>query len=195
MILQVLSLQPKPFFFTKFPIMKTRNFILSFAMLSCATFTFAQTEKGNMLLGGTAGFNVQFEKPDNIVKIDISPELGFFVTNNLAFGGAINLGTTKSGDFSITTYGISPFGRYYFGTGMTRIFLHGQFGFAGATFDFGGDKESTTGSALLVGPGVSFFLNKHVAIEGVLGYTKQFGDLDASDLGLRFGVQAYLGGE
>jgi hypothetical protein len=79
---------------------------------------------------------------------------------------------------------------------MTRIFAHAQFGYAKSKFDDGnGFESSSDGTALLVGPGVSFFLNKHVAIEGILGYNKQFGDLDASKLGLRFGVQAYLGGE
>jgi hypothetical protein len=176
--------------------MKTKSVFLAFAMLFSFTLAFAQTEKGNMLLGGTAGFDVQFEDPDNLITIDVSPTIGFFVADNLALGGALTLGTTKAGDFSLTNYGIAPFGRYYFGTGMTRIFIHGQFGFAGVKFDLGGDNEETSsGTALLIGPGVSFFLNKHVAIEGVLGYTKQFGDVDTSDLGLRFGVQAYFGGE
>lgn len=175
--------------------MKTRNFLLTLATLLGATFTFAQTQKGNMLIGGTAAFDIQFEEPDNIVAIQVSPELGFFVADNLVVGGALSIGTTKIGDYSLTSYGIAPFGRYYFGTGMTRIFIHGQFGVAGLRYDYGGDKETSSSTALLVGPGVSFFLNKHVAIEGVLGYTKNFGDFDTSDLGLRIGVQAYLGGE
>lgn len=148
-----------------------------------------------MLIGGTAAFDIQFEEPDNIVAIQVSPELGFFVADNLVVGGALSIGTTKIGDYSLTSYGIAPFGRYYFGTGMTRIFIHGQFGVAGLRYEDGGGKETASNTALLVGPGVSFFLNKHVAIEGVLGYTKQFGDLDTSDIGLRIGVQAYLGGE
>ncbi len=186
----------KPELFTKFFTMKTLHFSLTMAALLCTTFAFSQTEKGNLLLGGTAGFDVQFEDPDNYISIDLSPELGFFVIDNLAVGAALSIQTSKAGDFKTSAIGISPFGRYYFGSGMTRIFVHGQVGYVTAKVDFGGGDDSTANGTLFhFGPGVSFFLNKHVAVEGILGYTKQGGDLDTSNFGIRFGVQAYLGGE
>lgn len=176
--------------------MKTKLFLLTIATLFCATFTFAQTAKGGMLLGGTAGFDVQFEDPDNYVSIDLQPTLGFFVADNLAVGGTLALGYGKVGDFSSTTFGLIPFGRYYLGTGNTRLFLQAQVGFQSTKTDFGGGDDATSsGSIFGAGPGVAIFLNEHVAIEGLLAYNKYGGDYDSSDLGLRFGVQAYFGGE
>lgn len=175
--------------------MNNLKFFLTIAALGCSILTFSQTEKGKMLIGGTAGFDIQFEDPDDVVSIDFSPGLGFFVIDNLAVGGALSVSYSKAGDFSATGFGISPFGRYYFGAGMTKIFLQAQGGYVTAKVDFGGGNDNTgKGYVLQGGPGVALFLNEFVAIEGMLAYTKTGGDFDTSDLGLRFGVQAYFGG-
>ena len=176
--------------------MKSRNLILTIALAFIATFTYAQTNFGGILIGGTAGLDVQFEDPDNVISIDLQPQLGFFVLSNLAIGGDLTLAYSKVGDFSSNTFGISPFARYYFGEGGTRIFLHAQAGYITSKIDFGGGDDSTIkGSLVQLGPGVAFFLNDHVAIEGILAYSKSGGDFDTSQIGLRFGVQAYLGGK
>lgn len=175
--------------------MKTKHFLLTIATLLCATFTFAQTAKGGMLLGGSAGFDVQFEEPDNFVSVDLQPTLGFFVADNLAVGGSLVLGYGKIGDFSSTTFGLIPFGRYYLGEGNTRFFLQAQVGFQSTKTDSGFGDSTASGPLFGAGPGVAIFLNQNVAIEGILAYNRYAGDYDISDLGLRFGVQAYFGGE
>lgn len=175
--------------------MKSKNLLLTIALALGATFTFAQTNFGGLLVGGTAGFDVQFEDPDNIVTVDLQPQLGFFILNNLAIGGDLTLSYSKAGDVSTNVFGISPFARYYFGEGGTRIFAHVQGGYITSKLDFGsGDDLKSKGSLIQLGPGVAFFLNDHVALEGILAYSRMGGDFDTSQFGLRFGIQAYLGG-
>ncbi len=175
--------------------MKALNLYLTLAALCCTTFLYSQTGFGHFLLGGTGGFDIRFEEPDNLISTDLSPELGFFVFNNFALGGALTVQSTKVGDLSSSAFGISPFARMYFGEGTARLFGHVQVGYITSRFDFGGDEETSNGTLIQVGPGVAFFLNKHVAVEGIFGYTRQGGDFDSSHFGIRFGVQAYLGGD
>ncbi|MBI5914291.1 MAG: outer membrane beta-barrel protein [Bacteroidetes bacterium] len=176
--------------------MKTIKILLLNAALLCAFSTFAQTESGRVMLGGTAGFDVQFEDEHNIVSIDVQPQLGFFILDNLAVGSGLALVSLKQGDdFKSTAFGILPFGRYYFGSGNTRFFVQAHFGYTTAKTEFFGEESTSSGTQIGGGPGVAFFLNNHVAIEGLLAYDIFGGDLDGENLGLRIGVQAYLGGE
>jgi hypothetical protein len=171
--------------------MKTKSHFLTSVALFLATFVFAQTGQGGILLGGTASFDV----PDNITSIDVSPELGFFVIDNLALGGAISIGTAKAGDVSSSSFGIAPFARYYFGASTTKFFAHAQVGYITSKTEIFGDDFTVKGSQISIGPGVAIFLNDHVAIEGILAYNKLGGDFDTDSIGFRFGVQAYLGGK
>ncbi len=175
--------------------MKKKSFFVAIAMLSFTALANAQTTKGSIMLGGTAGFDVQLVESSNVFNLDIQPQLGFFIADNLAVGGNIGIGFGKAGEISSTSFAVSPFGRYYLGSDKTRFFLHAQVGIIGNSTDFNGDKISSNGYIVGLGPGVAFFLNDHVAIEGVLGYNKLGGDFDYSDIGFRFGVQAFLGGE
>jgi hypothetical protein len=154
---------------------------------------YAQTDKGGVLLGGTAGFQVQFTDPESTTNVELSPQLGFFIDNNLAIGGALNLNFAKSGETNASTFGIAPFGRYYFEGEKSRLFVQAQVGYLSTKFDLFGDAETISGTQIGFGPGIAIFLNDHVAIEGILAYNILGGDFSTNHLGLRFGVQAYLG--
>lgn len=147
------------------------------------------------MLGGTGGFDVQNEDPDNIVTINLAPNLGFFVIDNLAIGGLLDINSVKVGDNKSNVFGIAPFGRYYFGASNIKAFLHAQVGYISSKYDFGIGDETISGAQFGGGPGLAFFLNDHVAIEGLLAYEKWGGDFDTSHVGLTVGVQAYLGGK
>lgn len=175
--------------------MKLKSFFLTSVALFLASFLFAQTGKGGVLLGGSASFDVQFEDPENATTFDFSPDLGFFVIDNLALGATVTLQTTKQGDVSVNAFGIAPFARYYFGSSSTKFFAHAQVGYLSSKSDFFGDEFTIKGSQINIGPGVALFLNDHVAIEGILAYNKLGGDFDVDGIGFRFGVQAYLGGK
>jgi len=175
----------------------TLPFIAMFCLLSASLMS--QTQKGSVMIGGTAGFTSS--KTGDITETDItfSPMAGFFVMDQLAIGGGLNLGVSsikQDGEtFSATTLGIQPMVRYYFnGSGNVRFFGQGNFQYASVKFE---DQDARTATGFGVGAGVSFFLNDHVAIEGLLGYNS-LKVKDASDatgtFGLQFGVSTFIGG-
>ncbi|MFN0014539.1 MAG: outer membrane beta-barrel protein [Saprospiraceae bacterium] len=169
-----------------------KNITLSLAAFLCllGTSLSAQTQTGSIMIGGNAGFN----SSDGITQIEVAPMLGFFVIDQLAVGASLSF-LNQSSDFGDgTRIEIGPFVRYYFmGEGKARVF--GQ-----ANFDWtsikSGDLDAVTGTAFGGGAGVSIFLNDHVAIDGLVGYTsRSFGEGDAvGTFGIQFGVQAFFGG-
>lgn len=144
-----------------------------------------------MMIGGTAGFS----SSDGTTEISVAPSLGFFIIDQLAIGGQIAFASTSSdlgGD--ATAFGVGPMVRYYFnGEGKARFFAQGMFQWSSLKF---GDADAVTGTAFGGGAGVSIFLNDHVAIDGLVGYTSSsFGEGDAvGSFGINFGVQAFIGG-
>ncbi|TAK34344.1 MAG: hypothetical protein EPO28_16225 [Saprospiraceae bacterium] len=169
--------------------------IAGFALLF-ATTVFGQTGKGSVLLGGTAGFTKQFESAGDLFSITLSPTFGYFVADKIVLGGQLGFGYSKSGDFSVSSFSLTPFARYYFGPeGTLKFFIQGEGGFLTSKFKGGFSDESLSGAIFGGGPGIAIFLNDHVAIEGILKYSKSTGDFDTSDLALLFGIQAYLGGK
>ncbi|MFN0014537.1 MAG: outer membrane beta-barrel protein [Saprospiraceae bacterium] len=169
-----------------------KNITLSLAAFLCllGTSLSAQTQSGSIMIGGNAGFT----SSDGTTDIEIAPMLGFFVMDQLAVGAALSFANTSSDLGDATGIGIGPFVRYYFmGEGKARVF--GQ-----ANFDWisikSGDQDAVTGTGFGGGAGVSIFLNDHVAIDGLVGYTsRSIGEGDAvGSFGIQFGVQAFIGG-
>ena len=175
--------------------MKTLHVVFFTLSIFLSVSTFAQTEKGNFLLGGTVGFNAQFNDFNDIFYVAINPDFGYFLSDNLAAGASLNLGYTKIDNSSGTSFGFVPFGRYYFGNSANPVFfIQAQIGIVTSRIDNGFDSASSSGGVFGGGPGMAFFLTDQIAIEGALELVRYGGDLSYSDLGLRFGLQAYLGG-
>ncbi|MEQ1747041.1 MAG: outer membrane beta-barrel protein [Saprospiraceae bacterium] len=169
-----------------------KNITLSLAAFLCllGTSLSAQTQTGSIMIGGNAGFS----SSDGTTSIEIAPSLGFFVMDQLAVGGTISFANTSSDLADATGIGIGPFVRYYFmGEGSARVFAQGNFDWISLKV---GDADAVTGTAFGGGAGVSIFLNDHVAIDGLVGYTSSsIGEGDAvGTFGIRFGVQAFIGG-
>lgn len=153
---------------------------LLLSMVAVAAFAFttqAQTEKGNVMLGGNVGFSTS--KTDGAAKSDVNfsivPSVGYFVSDNFAIGTGV--GYTSSKQVSNKTlneaFEVAPFGRYY-------VNLSDQFKFFGqlsVPMAFGnnklvdndgetGDKyASTTNIGVTVAPGFAFFPTKRIGIE------------------------------
>ncbi len=166
----------------------------------CMLFTLAlsaQTMKGNWLVGGSAGFNSYKPKgaDESLTNISFAPNLGYFLMDNLAVGAAIGYESTSFGDASTSSFGVGPFVRYYFlNLGESaKLMAQASYTFNTETPDEG---DSVSGSTLGLGAGVAYFLNPHVALEGILGYSSNSGDLgEGSGFGLNVGFQIHLGGE
>lgn len=165
----------------------------------------AQIQRGYYLIGGDiANFRLGLNN-GNPFDMNIIPKAAWFTSDNLAVGGFVDIGlSTVKGGGSTFTYGIGPLARYYFGSAAvnttttsarrsSRFFVEGTVGFQGENVSNG---NSTNGLGIGIGPGLAYFVNNNIALEGLLKYTKAFGfgntENGASILQLGLGFQIYL---
>lgn len=170
-------------------------FLISASVLLVNSMAFSQTEKGVLLVGGTAAMSNEFSEGDDRFSFNLIPNLGLFVDNDVAVGLSVGLSYQKRGDFNSRAVNFSPFGRFYIGMSeKAKFLLEAGFGlfYSKSTSILNGDPISNDGFLVRGGPGIAFFLNESIAIEGILAYQKFGGDFDSSDIGLSIGVQAYL---
>ncbi|ADY53219.1 hypothetical protein Pedsa_2677 [Pseudopedobacter saltans DSM 12145] len=155
-----------------------KKLILSIAVLSGLAFTTqAQTEKGNVILGGSVGFNTS--KAEGASKSDVNfnivPSVGYFLNDNFAIGTGVGYQYDKSVSTKRQNeaFVVAPFGRYYVG-------LSNQFKFYGqlsVPMEFGTDKSidnngdtgakigTTTDIGVNLAPGFAFYPTKRIGIE------------------------------
>lgn len=171
----------------------------SYSMAQC------QLNKGIWLVGGSGKFYSYNESNSSSTlghnakntQIDISPSIGYFVADKLAFGlrstfSSIKAKGTSPGDISenIQRYWIGPFGRYYFLKKDKQYNLLTdvtyQFGFLGGL----ANGNLRTFSAL-AGPVIYF--NSSVGIELLLGYSYRKEDVKDANKDIRKGFQTAIG--
>ncbi|MBC8110268.1 MAG: outer membrane beta-barrel protein [Verrucomicrobia bacterium] len=138
----------------------------------------AQTEQGNILLGGTIGgysVNAGIGNNKEIQSgFSIIPRIGFFVADNAAIGLGIGYSTDKTKDGTnpaiiSNTFEVNPFGRYYVGLGDKFKF----FGELGVNVGFGSSKVDVSGFepfrsrtiGVNLSPGFVFFPSEKIGIE------------------------------
>ena len=159
-------------------------------LIGTARTTNAQTEKGKILLGGQSSleftsFSSKWKTDNNsgdngkIRYLDIIPQVGYFIANNLAVGLEIPYSFSKEidEDNSYTTYSFSvvPFARYYFGKAKLKPYLHGGIGPGwgknkSVIFKSPDIEVSTNLLAYELGGGLGIFINEHVSLDLGLGY-------------------------
>lgn len=143
----------------------------------------AQIQKGNWMVGssllsGNFGLNT-----GGGYNISIQPKAAYFIDDNVAIGGYVNLGINKVTNGSPTefTYGVGGLGRYFLSPGEKgvdnllqhgRWFFEGNLGLGGRSVENG---NSTTGFDFGVGPGYSYFITPNIGVEGLLKYNGQAG--------------------
>lgn len=149
----------------------------------------AQTEQGNWLVGG----NFTLNTASNNTQLGLNPTAGYFVMNNLAVGGTVNLAYSQLGENKSTTFGIGPLARYYFGQRNVRPFINGEFTFQSVKFKSPTETNTENGVNFLLGLGLAGFLNPNVALETIAGYnhTRLEGN-GAGGFAMRVGFQVYL---
>lgn len=179
-----------------------KKFTLLFSLaLALAFSASAQIQKGNVLIGGNlANMNLGLDDP-KIFSFDITPKAAWFIEDNVALGGYLNLGIqTAKNTATTTTYGVGALGRYYTGSDV-EVLKHGRFfgeatvGLGGANVSDGGGK--TNGLNLSVGPGFAYFITPSIGLETLLKYNNLVGfgnQTSQSNFNLSFGFQIYLPG-
>jgi len=177
--------------------------ILTIIAITCAGLnTRAQIQQGNVLVGGNfANLNLGLNDP-KVFSLDITPKAAWFIQDNIALGGYVNLGIeTAKGSSTTTSYGAGALGRYYTGEDV-EILSHGRI-FGEATLGVGGVNVSdgggnTNGIDFSFGPGFAYFITPSIGLETLLKYNGLggFGDQGfQSNLTLSFGFQIYLPGK
>jgi len=159
-----------------------KKFLLIVAV-AFASATYAQTEKGNWMVGSDLGLSFQsnkkVERNDGNKTSDyttntfrITPNLNYFVINNLAVGLGLDYVNIKEkgASNSSNTFVIAPTAHYYFPIGGNLApFVGAKVGYAWASAgDNNSDKER--GLALGVKGGMAYFVNQGAALTGYVGY-------------------------
>lgn len=174
-------------------------------VLFFSTTAFAQTQKGNILIGSDiTDIGLNFQKSSTQFNFNLNPKAAWFISDGLAVGGYVNFGlATSKGAGSDVSYGIGALARYYptdknvqkleFSK-RARFFVEGNAGFGGTNPASG---ASTNGVELGVGPGISYFITPNVALETLLKYNIIVGggnSTTAQQLNLGVGFQIFLPG-
>ena len=158
--------------------MKTYKAIILVSLLFISAAN-AQITKGNWMVGGSGNFtNYKSTFDNNGTEITqtgsgltISPNLGYFIVDNVALGTIVSFSfSNPSGDNNNSQgYGISPFIRYYFRKSdkMINPFLQTSYSFNEGKSDSGGSNKST---GYTIKGGSAIFFNSSVALELSLNY-------------------------
>ena len=171
--------------------------------------SFAQTDKGSWLLGGTAtigtsSYSFSGSSTTTTTGITLQPTVGYFIINNLVIGAGVPLSYSSETNTSSSTIGLVPFGRYFFLEGNVKPFVQAQVGYTSTniTTNVSGRDVSYTssGSTFGVGGGLAIFLTKSASLDLNLYYSSTTKNAPsnnavtgtASNFGLQVGFLVYL---
>lgn len=156
----------------------------------------AQTKKGNWLVGGSAGFNSSkvSTSSNSTTTINISPDAGYFVANNLAVGANVGFWSSSYNSSTTTVFNFGPMARYYFAEmgKNAKLFGHAFVGFGSSKQ---GSNPSVSSTTWGINAGPAFFLNKNVALEATVGYNSEKvknATYTTGTFGVNFGFQIHL---
>jgi hypothetical protein len=174
----------------------------------------AQIQKGSFRVGGTARYS--HSKSDNDQTFDqlsFSPSIAYFPVKHFSVGVTLPLalseGKGQTYTYSSTSYRLGPELRYYFPFANWAIFPEVAMTFGKTVTkndyrDGNGDpvlsKYEVKFRSFAPGFGVTCFLNRNVAIEGIMRYTNNSETatspfspaFDRKELSFNVGFQIYL---
>ena len=160
---------------------------LIISILSISTTTFAQTEKGSLMVGGNLGVSSGGNGSYSVFNANLSPEVGYFLKKNFVVGVELPLtygsqtidltvnpkATYKK--YQISALGFSPFVRYYFGEKKLKPFAQTQYAytyFSEITTQATGDDSNNSGYSAYatVGAGLAYFIAENLSIDAKIDY-------------------------
>lgn len=160
--------------------------IIFLTFLSVATF--AQTEKGKYLVGGSADMSMSFQGKNNSFNMSISPQFSAFVIRGLAIGARYSFGISASKTYSnskheyvsTTTFssGIGPLIRGYVGKKQLKGVFSAGANYLTSTTLTKNNVSGTSGYNVTGFVGAAYFFNTLLSLEFGLyltntGYQKQ----------------------
>lgn len=184
-------------------------YLLASALLVMTAATQAQTQKGYYMIGGQlSNINLGLQKNATTFSLNVTPRVAWFIQDNLAFGGEVMLGANTSKGFRQLNYQVGPIARYYFmdkamqPMNKTSFFVDANIGIFGQNSKAEGQSSvSTNGLGLGIGPGLAYFINQNISLEGLVkfNHTSDFSNSinvnkNSNAINLAIGFQIHLPG-
>ena len=153
------------------------------------------TDKGSMLIGGTAYFTSSGGDARGNNRFNVlSTKIMYFIAQNLAFGGNFLFMNQSWGDDSQTSIGIGPVIIYYLGEPDRKTLP-----FIGSSFTYANLSDAYSQIIISVNGGVTFMIARNVGITGEAVFQfENFSPEGGGDsktgnsFGIAFGVTAFI---
>ena len=184
-----------------------KRLVLLFSFISFFFTAQSQLTKDNWLSGGTGKFyayksqysSATYSNEASYTEIDLSPNIGYFVADKLAFGIRPSFSSIKGevagpggGRTNTRRYAIGPFGRFYFLNPDRQFNLLTDISYQYGITKVDGKKVGNFNEfSVLLGPVVYF--NSSVGLEFLLVYSSNLVDNDQSYSETRKGFQIGVG--
>lgn len=156
---------------------------------------FAQTEAGHGFVGAKSGLGFtstkvttktaegsNSSKPTN--KFNLNLNGGYFVIDNLAIGGLVELDLTAIDTASTLEYVVAPKLTYFVPfDSQFRPYANFYAGYAGVNHSKSGSSENSNTGGLAIGGGIgcAYFLQSNIALSLELGYNSQSTEVKVGD--------------
>lgn len=162
------------------------------------TFGFGE---GDLFLEGSVGFNSTNDKnfEEKTSSFNISPQLGYFISEDLAIGGMLSYSSYKEEVAGTDTedrsgFGVGAFARYYFLDLGERFKTYTEFGVGYSSLNdkSGTDdlKYNTIGAGLDLG--INYFVTENIALtfglKNVLSFSSSKYDIDGAEAETNFNL-------
>ncbi|MGN6435467.1 MAG: outer membrane beta-barrel protein [Agriterribacter sp.] len=155
-----------------------RTLLILFIFFSASS-AFSQINKGQFLVGGSGAFSSETKNGVEAKRFTLSPNVGYFFFDKLAGGLDLNFYNSKvkfgTDQNRSTSYGISPFVRYYILPAPNKINLVAEAGygfFTGKSRYSNENAFTTTGHGYSFSAGPVFFIRPNIALELTAGYAE-----------------------
>jgi outer membrane protein len=144
--------------------------------------------KGVMMIGISEASIILNE--DDRIDINLTPNIGYFITENIALGGTLGLNyglRLDIDDFWVAEMTIRPFARYYFNPrSKLAWFAEGAVGYTLFEFDIFGLEVIRNTFDYRIQGGANLFLTSNLALEFALGWDSANSNSEAVDTEGRF---------
>ena len=188
-----------------------KKIILSVAAVFAFGFANAQEEtkeagnggfaKGDLFVSGSVGFNSAKMDEAKGNEFNFRPEVGYFLTENIALGLGLEVGSAKnegidlySDAYKTNSFGAEVFGRYYF-TPANQFSLFAQLGVGYASVNTeaveGAEEFKVNAFGINAGLGLNYFVANNWALQANwagLGYNSAKADVDGAEAMNTFGL-------
>ncbi|WP_178984998.1 outer membrane beta-barrel protein [Winogradskyella helgolandensis] len=153
------------------------------------TYSFGE---GDIFIEGMVGFSSSNDKNTEVKEngFEISPKLGYFMSEDLAIGGELSFMSSKEETAGTdtadqSTFGVGVFARYYFLDLGERFKTYTEFGvgYASTNYELADFKVNGFGAGLDLG--INYFVTEKIALtfglKNVLSFASAKADVDGAE--------------